>query len=260
METIDFNGVFVNKKPYDEYMKIINTSITEKRVKSNEQYYEKHHILPKSCGGKNNKDNLVLLTAKEHFIAHKLLVEMYPEKSNEWFKMSTAINFFLGQDNKTHFSPEEYEKTRLNHVEAIKNWANRPETKANTSKVHKGRKKSPEEIQHITESQNRPETKLAKSNSLKGKKRTKEQCQNYKKAQNRPDLIKLKRSRRGAKNHNSKPVEQYSLTGDLIETFCCISDAIKSTKIENISFVCNNKRKSAGGFIWKFATQPPHNT
>ena len=36
-------------------------------------YLEKHHILPKSLGGSDNKDNLVELTAKEHFIVHMLL-------------------------------------------------------------------------------------------------------------------------------------------------------------------------------------------
>lgn len=31
-------------------------------------YFEKHHILPKSLGGTNDKENLVKLTAREHFI------------------------------------------------------------------------------------------------------------------------------------------------------------------------------------------------
>jgi len=46
-------------------------------------YYEGHHIVPKCMGGKGSSkdwmhDNIVPLTAKEHFLAHKLLVEMYP--------------------------------------------------------------------------------------------------------------------------------------------------------------------------------------
>jgi hypothetical protein len=39
-------------------------------------YYEKHHIVPKSIGGANNKENLVILTAKEHFVCHLLLTKM----------------------------------------------------------------------------------------------------------------------------------------------------------------------------------------
>ena len=36
-------------------------------------YKEKHHILPRCLGGNNKKENLVELTAKEHFIVHMLL-------------------------------------------------------------------------------------------------------------------------------------------------------------------------------------------
>ena len=36
-------------------------------------YKEKHHILPRSVGGTDDKSNLVELTAKEHFIVHMLL-------------------------------------------------------------------------------------------------------------------------------------------------------------------------------------------
>lgn len=38
-----------------------------------EGYKEVHHIIPRSCGGSNAKDNLVALTAREHYIIHMLL-------------------------------------------------------------------------------------------------------------------------------------------------------------------------------------------
>lgn len=37
---------------------------------------EKHHIIPKSLGGTNSKDNLVSLTPREHYICHLLLTKM----------------------------------------------------------------------------------------------------------------------------------------------------------------------------------------
>ena len=40
------------------------------------KYVEKHHIIPKSLGGNNRKENLVNLSAREHFICHRLLVKM----------------------------------------------------------------------------------------------------------------------------------------------------------------------------------------
>ena len=42
-------------------------------------YTEKHHIIPKCIGGTDDSSNLVVLTAREHFIAHQLLAMMHPE-------------------------------------------------------------------------------------------------------------------------------------------------------------------------------------
>lgn len=41
-------------------------------------YVERHHIHPKCLGGNNNKSNIVKLTPEEHYLAHQLLVKMYP--------------------------------------------------------------------------------------------------------------------------------------------------------------------------------------
>jgi hypothetical protein len=41
-------------------------------------YVEQHHIKPKCLGGNNKAENLVYLTAEEHFIVHALLVKIYP--------------------------------------------------------------------------------------------------------------------------------------------------------------------------------------
>ena len=40
-------------------------------------YTERHHIVPKSLGGSNEKSNIAILTAREHFLCHWLLVKMY---------------------------------------------------------------------------------------------------------------------------------------------------------------------------------------
>lgn len=42
--------------------------------------YERHHILPRSLGGTDGPENLVLLTPREHFIAHLLLAKMHGGK------------------------------------------------------------------------------------------------------------------------------------------------------------------------------------
>jgi hypothetical protein len=43
-----------------------------------EGYKEIHHIIPRCMGGSDKADNLVNLTPEEHFIAHQLLVKIYP--------------------------------------------------------------------------------------------------------------------------------------------------------------------------------------
>jgi hypothetical protein len=78
-------------------------------------YVEKHHIIPKSLGG-GNKNNLVYLTAKEHFISHLLLSKMYDGKSKS--KMQLALYMFtknpsLNSNRKMNSYSYEYAKKCL---------------------------------------------------------------------------------------------------------------------------------------------------
>jgi len=42
-------------------------------------YTERHHIIPKCMSGSNNKENLTRLTPEEHYVAHQLLLKIYPK-------------------------------------------------------------------------------------------------------------------------------------------------------------------------------------
>jgi hypothetical protein len=64
--------MFTDNKYTRWYYRIIDRSKTRKV----EVYVERHHIVPKSLGGTNKKDNLVSLTAREHFVCHLLLTKM----------------------------------------------------------------------------------------------------------------------------------------------------------------------------------------
>lgn len=63
------------------YQKIYNQLITRAKHRITNGYYEKHHIIPLCMGGSNDADNLVKLTPEEHFVAHLLLVKMFPSHS-----------------------------------------------------------------------------------------------------------------------------------------------------------------------------------
>lgn len=73
---------------YKKIYKILINFRTKNPIKNG--YYEIHHIVPKSLGGKDTKDNLVKLTAKEHYICHLLLTKMYKKGSRAYYSMIKA--------------------------------------------------------------------------------------------------------------------------------------------------------------------------
>jgi hypothetical protein len=50
----------------------------------------------------------------------------------------------------------------------------------------------------------------------------------------------------------AKKIDQFSLDGSYIRTWNCIIEAKKELNIFHIDKVCSGKRKSAGGYIWKY--------
>ena len=62
-----------------DYIKIYNALIEKAKVRENtSEYYESHHIVPRCIGGTDDKENLINLTPEEHYVAHQLLVKIYP--------------------------------------------------------------------------------------------------------------------------------------------------------------------------------------
>jgi hypothetical protein len=64
--------MFNSSKYTKTYYKIVNAAQSTLRS----GYLEKHHIIPRSLGGSNRKDNIVSLTAREHYVCHLLLTKM----------------------------------------------------------------------------------------------------------------------------------------------------------------------------------------
>jgi len=59
-----------------KYTKIYYQIVKKAKERNTTNYTEKHHIIPRSLSGSNKKDNIVDLTAREHFICHWLLTKM----------------------------------------------------------------------------------------------------------------------------------------------------------------------------------------
>ena len=89
---------------YDSLM-----STRKDRIKDPVIYYEKHHIIPKSMGGDNSKENIVYLTGREHFIAHWLLWRIHRNR-----KMMYAFKMMCekGKDGKFYKSSLAYAEAR----------------------------------------------------------------------------------------------------------------------------------------------------
>jgi hypothetical protein len=84
------------------YNDIIKKAKLENRDKKGDTYYEAHHIIPTCLGGKGKTnqwkthENIVLLTAREHFICHWLLHEIHPHNKSLCFSFYSMCQY----DNK----------------------------------------------------------------------------------------------------------------------------------------------------------------
>ena len=146
--------LFLENKYTKTYRAIINRA-KFRQIPAN-GYVEKHHIIPKSLGGDNSAENLIKLTAREHFICHLLLTKMLQGENKK--KMTFAL--WLLCNIKNTFQQERYiptsliyEKTRIAHAE-------------NMSQLFKGVKKTK---RHWLNKQHTEESKLKQSVVKRGR-------------------------------------------------------------------------------------------
>jgi hypothetical protein len=70
-----------------------------------EGYTEKHHIVPRSMGGSDDPTNLVILTAREHCVAHILLAKIHG--GTMWYAAYIMINRFTIKSSRIYASIRE---------------------------------------------------------------------------------------------------------------------------------------------------------
>lgn len=104
------------------YESLIKKALQQNRIKVPHDGYDRHHIIPKSLGGDESSSNLVLLTGREHYLAHKLLVKMY--QGNDRKKMIYALWWMSktksceNHSNKCRITSRDYEYARNLFVES----------------------------------------------------------------------------------------------------------------------------------------------
>jgi hypothetical protein len=224
-------------------------------------YYEKHHIYPKCLFPdiKNNKNNLVYLTAREHFIAHRLLLKMAVtsnEKEKLGFSMQ-AMSMINSSSNvrKYKITSRAFESIRKANKEALKLRKFSEDHKRKISESTKGRVVSQATRDLISKSNKgkippnkgispSKETKEKISKSLKGRKVSKEALENRK--------GKLD----GLKNGKAKKANLYEYaTKTIIEENVCISEWCKKNpeyQQSKLSLTANGKRNHHKGIYAKY--------
>lgn len=73
------------------YKKIYEQLIFRGKNRELKSYKEKHHIIPRCLGGLDTVDNLVELTPEEHYLAHQLLVKIYPNNNSLLYAANMMI-------------------------------------------------------------------------------------------------------------------------------------------------------------------------
>jgi hypothetical protein len=212
------------------YNKIIEKAKSRGLVKKVVGFYtEKHHIIPKCVGGSDSKDNLVLLTAQEHFIAHKLLVEIYPNESKLKYAIWSMCRKSFNQDRGYNISSREYNRVKFEmanthslrmtgNIQSRDHVRKRLKSlKATLSNLDKSGENNPmwgKTFLHSEESRSKmSESRKGKSNPWKSEPW---------KGVNNP-FFGIKRT--GSKNPNSKPIKMLSLNGELEKLYNYISAA-----------------------------------
>lgn len=118
------------------------------------EYTERHHVIPRSIGGVDDASNIVVLTAREHFLAHLLLAYMYGGPL--WH----AVHW-MSNNSKYQRTTRAYQKAREEHAKQVsirhtgkvvseetkRKLSENAERSAKISKTLTGRKHSKEHIE-----------------------------------------------------------------------------------------------------------------
>jgi hypothetical protein len=84
--------MFINNKYLKHYNLLIEKAKNQQREKIKGDDHQFHHVIPRSLGGSDDLDNIVMLTYKEHKLAHHLLIKITEGQSKH--KMMWAYKFF----------------------------------------------------------------------------------------------------------------------------------------------------------------------
>ncbi|WP_324069140.1 MAG: NUMOD1 domain-containing DNA-binding protein [Flavobacterium sp.] len=307
------------------YLKVYYDLMKSRQRMSRNCYLEKHHIVPKSIFGKGymdesslkdveDKNNIVSLTGREHFVAHWLLHRAFPGVRN----FSAAFHAMASMTNKYHkrYTPSSraIEEARIanadtmklpvamyssegvliktfdttesaanevgssvhnisaacnveNNVNNIKGFQWRRYDKIPLSSIEPYINQNSENSLSVHEydlkgnyirsynSIREAASKGVNRSSLKLEFRNKPIFSKnnwYIVSSSEPEIsIKIKKT-----NTQKRKVLQINpLNGEIIKIWNSTREPQRILGVSNVNSVCNGKRKTMGGFIWKYADE-----
>jgi hypothetical protein len=104
-------------------------------------YVEVHHVFPKCLGGSDEAENLVQLTAEEHFVAHQLLVKIYPENKGLAYSVQAMTAGNKNQSNKGRSKNKLFGWLRKRYAQAQKGRVKSEQERKNIAEA--GRNRAP---------------------------------------------------------------------------------------------------------------------
>ena len=107
------------------YNQLIESRKLLNRKKSKDEYFERHHISPRCIGGSEEISNFILLTPREHYIAHWLLWKALRISKLAHAFRAIAINL----KDKRRLTSKQYERARKIFSECRKGTKHTEETK-----------------------------------------------------------------------------------------------------------------------------------
>jgi hypothetical protein len=132
------------------YQEHYNKLITRAKNRTLDGYAEKHHIIPKCLGGSNDINNIAILTAEEHFVAHQLLVKIYPNCHKLVYALRMMCSAGNGKSKRTNkeykWIRKLWKETSSNNQKNIPRNLHTEETKIKISKIQKEQYSSGERI------------------------------------------------------------------------------------------------------------------
>ena len=184
-EVVEFykSNLDIAKKQYEELIDSTKPRGLDKTVL--EGYYEMHHIKARCMGGEDIEDNLVLLTYKEHIIAHLLLFTINPEVVGLRFAFFMLANLKNVRDMDSDLYID------LISLEYIRSEAyNSPKYREKQSELAKNIWNDPEFREKQSEIRNDPEYKKKQSELAKNMWNDPEYVKKQSEIRNNPEYIK----------------------------------------------------------------------